>query len=242
MDRTRAQMIQAGVPNRLWGEFVMATSHILNLSPTKSVNNLPVNLWTAARAGSGSHQADISFLRVLGCQEFTHLSKSQRRKLALVSVPLIHVGYETGAKAYRLWSPDSGRIVISRDVIFDEATFPMRNSSREHIPNSDGDDLDNGAMFNTYPSEAAPAHPHTSSSEVVQPTIPATSTRPTHSTCAPTRYGNVVSYSAATFRAADPDKPTYCQEMSGPDKDEWRKAMEDESNSLVSHSVGRLIP
>lgn len=30
--------------------------------------------------------------------------------------------------------------------------------------------------------------------------------------------------------------------MSGPDREEWRRAMEIEFDSLVSHSVGRLIP
>lgn len=38
------------------------------------------------------------------------------------------------------------------------------------------------------------------------------------------------------------DNPTYSQAMSGLEKDKWRAAMQVEFDSLVSHSVGRLIP
>lgn len=78
MERTRAQMIHAGAPKTLWGEFTLATCHILNLSPGSATDNLPINLWTIPNAGPGAHHGDISFLRVLGCQAYTHIPKSQR--------------------------------------------------------------------------------------------------------------------------------------------------------------------
>lgn len=45
-----------------------------------------------------------------------------------------------------------------------------------------------------------------------------------------------------TRRSPDDDNPTYAQAMSGPDKEHWLAAMKIEFDSLVSHSVGRLIP
>lgn len=45
MEYTRAQMIHASIPKYLWGEIVSATSHILIISPTLFVNNLPMNIW-----------------------------------------------------------------------------------------------------------------------------------------------------------------------------------------------------
>jgi hypothetical protein len=30
-------------------------------------------------------------------------------------------GYESGSKAWRFYSPDTGRVTVSRDVVFDEA-------------------------------------------------------------------------------------------------------------------------
>lgn len=81
MERTRAQLIHAGAPKRLWGEFVMATCHILNLSPTTTVNGLPINIWNRDENSSGAHSADTSHLRVLGSRAFTHIPKGQRHKL-----------------------------------------------------------------------------------------------------------------------------------------------------------------
>ena len=39
------------------------------------------------------------------------------------------VGYQEGTKGYRLWDRHSGgvKIIISRDVIFNEAKFPCKS-------------------------------------------------------------------------------------------------------------------
>lgn len=70
---------------------------------------------------------------------------------------------------------------------------------------------------------------------------PRPSTRPIRSTNAPSHYGNIVSYASITRGVTDADNPTYAQAMAGPDAHHWCASMEVEFNSLVSHSVGRLI-
>ena len=44
-----------------------------------------------------------------------HLSKLEDR-----STSMVLLGYEEGTKAYRLYDPKRGKVVISRDVVFDE--------------------------------------------------------------------------------------------------------------------------
>ena len=44
-----------------------------------------------------------------------HLGKLEDR-----STPMVLLGYEEGSKAYRLYDPKRGKVVISRDVVFDE--------------------------------------------------------------------------------------------------------------------------
>lgn len=102
MERVRAQMVHAAIPKYLWGEVVSATSHIFNLSPNSSTDEVPVNIWQRHCAGEGAHLADPSFLRVLGCRAFAHIHKSQRRKLDITSIDLVHVGYEPDSKSYCL--------------------------------------------------------------------------------------------------------------------------------------------
>jgi hypothetical protein len=43
------------------------------------------------------------------------------KKLEDRSCTMIFVGYEHGSKAYRFYNPSTKRVVISRDVVFDEA-------------------------------------------------------------------------------------------------------------------------
>lgn len=50
-----------------------------------------------------------------------------------------------------------------------------------------------------------------------------------------------MSYAAVTRRVHDADNPTYAQAMASPDAHHWRAAMQVKFDSLVSHSVGRLI-
>ena len=42
-------------------------------------------------------------------------------KLADGSTPMILVGYEAGSKAYRACNPSTNKVVVTRDVIFEEA-------------------------------------------------------------------------------------------------------------------------
>lgn len=62
MERTRAQMIHSSIPKYLWGEVVTATAHILNLSPTSSIDDIPVNVWQRHCAGECAHLDDPTFL------------------------------------------------------------------------------------------------------------------------------------------------------------------------------------
>lgn len=255
MERTRAQMIHGAIPKYLWGEIVLATAHILNLSPTSSVDDVPVNLWQHHCAGNGAHLADPSFLRVLGCRAFTHIHKGDRRKLDNTAHDLIHVGYEPDSKAYQLWDPVTRKVVVSRDVTFDEACFPLRSMAIHQLPPTEDDDDDDVSMGSPTPHPAVdhpPPPPASLSPAPHSPSLPTPASsmhnthpppsRPIRKTRQPSRYGNVRSYASVTRNAPDDDNPTYKQAMAGPDKEHWLAAMKLEFDSLVSHSVGRLIP
>ena len=52
---------------------------------------------------------------------FVHIPDHLRKKVDSKSQKMIFVGYSSTSKAYRLWNPVKKEIVISRDVVFDEA-------------------------------------------------------------------------------------------------------------------------
>ena len=47
---------------------------------------------------------------------------------------MIHLGYEPGSKAFRLWNPATRSIVVSTNVKFDECLFPNRPPGQKPTP------------------------------------------------------------------------------------------------------------
>ena len=62
----------------------------------------------------------MSFLRIFGCVGHVKNTKPHLDKLEDRSMSMVLLGYEEDSKAYRLYDPKGGRVVVSRDVGFDE--------------------------------------------------------------------------------------------------------------------------
>ncbi|SGY38360.1 BQ5605_C003g02007 [Microbotryum silenes-dioicae] len=67
---------------------------------------------------------DISTLRAFGCRAWHHLPSAKRTDLDPKAVPLLFVGFDQHAKAFRLFEPSTRRIQLSRNVVFRESEFP----------------------------------------------------------------------------------------------------------------------
>lgn len=126
-------MIDTGLPKHLWGEIAMAVSLTLNLSPSSTLDmNTPHSLWF--ENSPGSHSSTSDFLRVLGCAAYPMLKSKELSKLSAKSKQCVLVGYEPGARAYRLWEKVSKKIIVSRNVTFNERMFPYMSSENATEP------------------------------------------------------------------------------------------------------------
>ncbi|SGY28204.1 BQ5605_C083g12992 [Microbotryum silenes-dioicae] len=67
---------------------------------------------------------DVSSLRTFGCRAWHCLPSVKRTDLDPKAVPLIFVGLDDHAKAYRLFDPATRKILLSRNVVFRESEFP----------------------------------------------------------------------------------------------------------------------
>ncbi|GJT47209.1 zinc finger, CCHC-type containing protein [Tanacetum coccineum] len=102
------------VPDCLWGEAVRNAVYVLNRVTTKALHNsTPYQMWTG-------YKPSIGHIRVFGCVAHVKLVSGHLLKLDNKSKLLVHLGVETGTKAYRLFDPDTGSIRVSRDVFFYE--------------------------------------------------------------------------------------------------------------------------
>jgi len=103
----------AGLSGEFWAKALMTAVHVINRSPNA---NLDSNV--AKEAWSGK-KPSYNHLRIFGCEAFAHVLKELRKKLDPKSRKCIFMGYgETGEMGYRLWDPESKKIIRSHDVVF----------------------------------------------------------------------------------------------------------------------------
>ena len=102
------------MPNHLWGEAIRHATYLINRVATRSLDRK-----TPYEALKG-RKPNLSHLKVFGCVCYARTETAGRRKHDDRSRVLVHLETEPGSKAYRLVDPPSKRIVVNRDVIFEE--------------------------------------------------------------------------------------------------------------------------
>jgi transposase InsO family protein len=117
MEPTRSILAMGKLRLGLWSELVMAVVHIKNRIPSAAINGqIPFESLTGK-------QADVSHLRVLGCDAYALFKASGRSKLEQKADHHILVGYGIDAGTYRLYDPLKKTILVTRDVVFNEEGF-----------------------------------------------------------------------------------------------------------------------
>jgi len=105
------------MPKIFWAEAVNCVVYLSNRCPTKSLwNKTPQEAWSGRKPS-------VSHLRVFGSIGYTHISDQERSKLDDKIKRYIFIGYDSSSKGCKLYNPNSEKIVISRDVEFDEEDF-----------------------------------------------------------------------------------------------------------------------
>ncbi|KAG8498115.1 hypothetical protein CXB51_006865 [Gossypium anomalum] len=64
--------------------------------------------------------ANYSDLKIFGCPAYAH---GDNGKLEPRSIKCVFLSYKAGVKGYKLWCPKNRKVVISRDVVFDETAM-----------------------------------------------------------------------------------------------------------------------
>lgn len=114
MNLVRNTLSEKEVPKQCWAEAVNWVAHVLNRSPTLAVKNMtPEEAWSGVKL-------KVDYFRIVGCVGHVHIPDAKRIKLDDKSCKCILFGINEGTKAYRLLNPATGKILVSRDVIFEE--------------------------------------------------------------------------------------------------------------------------
>jgi hypothetical protein len=110
----RAMLHDQGLPLFLWVEARYTAVYLQNRSPHEVVGSM-----TSEEAFSGK-KPKVGHLRIFGCITYSHVPSEKRTKLELTAERGIFVGYSETSKAFFIYLPSSRKIVLRRDVIFEE--------------------------------------------------------------------------------------------------------------------------
>ncbi|UYV77314.1 hypothetical protein LAZ67_15000474 [Cordylochernes scorpioides] len=113
LDMTRCFMIEGDLPETLWAELIHTSTYIRNRCPKLNECKTPHELFT-------KRKPVVSHLKIIGSKSFAVNNRPNRSKFAPRSEEYKLIGYFTESKAYRLWKPGTRTIIKSSDVRFIE--------------------------------------------------------------------------------------------------------------------------
>ena len=114
MNMVRCMLTKKTVPKELWSEAVNWTVHLLNRFPTLAIKDkTPEEAWSGLKPS-------VEHFRVFRCIDMCTSSTKISRNLMIKSLQCVFLGLSRESKSYRMYDPMSKRVIISRDVVFEE--------------------------------------------------------------------------------------------------------------------------
>jgi hypothetical protein len=111
------------LPNALWREISKAGVYLLNRTPRKRLGwKTPFEIFHSKV--DARRKPDLTNLRVYGCKAYAMTTTAMRKEQRLKRFnPKAWIGYLVGytsSNTFRIWNPVVNRVVVTRDVTFDE--------------------------------------------------------------------------------------------------------------------------
>jgi len=125
-DMPRTLMIEACLPETIWGEAFQTACYIRNRMVLRSSLNTP----TTPHEVFYGEKPNLEYIRPFGCLAYVTRPHELRQKLITQTAAYksIFLGYTESTHQYRVWNIQSGYIRLVRDVTFNENGFPAANA------------------------------------------------------------------------------------------------------------------
>ncbi len=116
----RCLLHHASLDKSFWAEAAQTAIYIKNRLPSpKCDTKTPFEMVYGDKPS-------VQHMRVFGCLAYALTPKEKRLKWDPKARECVFVGYQESSKAYRLYDIEGGKVVISRDVKFDETVMGSR--------------------------------------------------------------------------------------------------------------------
>lgn len=254
IERVRCILSHSGLGKKFWAEAASTACYLVNRSPHSSLDGkIPEEVWSG-------NQVEYSNLKIFGCLAYVHVTDG---KLDPRAKKCIFIGYPSGVKGYRLWCPDpnSKRIIISRDVTFNENAF--LSSGRESVVSSTdaGNQVDASKKVDFEIQSDIPKPAQTSSADTQSSCVPVSTDvftdpqqqdytiardRPRREIRKPIRFDDESHFVAYALTVAqeingDLEPRNYAEAISCGESEKWLSAMQEEVDSLHKNNTWDLV-
>ena len=119
----KALLFQSNIHLSYWSDCVVTAAFLINRLPSPLLNNKsPYELLL-------KKIPDYNVLRAFGCLCYVSTHAKDRHKFSPRARASVFLGYPFGYKGYKVLNLDTRSVSISRNVVFHETIFPLRDDS-----------------------------------------------------------------------------------------------------------------
>jgi len=111
LERVRCMLSHSGLRKYFWVEAASTTCYQINHSPNRSIDcNIPEEVWLG-------NPVNYSNIKIFGCPAYSYVNEG---KLEPRAKKCIFLSYGSRVKGYRLYDPESHKVIHSWNVTFNE--------------------------------------------------------------------------------------------------------------------------
>lgn len=103
-----------------WGDSLLRATFIANRSPSSMLG------WKTPFELLYNRKPDYTCLKFFGCLYYTTHTQPHKDKFATYAYKYVSIGYNPGPTAYKVYDIDICRVLVSRDVVFNETSFRIK--------------------------------------------------------------------------------------------------------------------
>jgi len=121
-------MFQSHLPTHFWSYAIKHVDYLINRVPSPIIGNkTPFELLS-------KQPPDFTMFKVFGCLCYASTHVSHCHKFDPRAKRGIFLGYQFGIKGYVIFDFDTKEFFVSRNVQFNEMTFPFKNHGPTSLP------------------------------------------------------------------------------------------------------------
>ncbi|KAG8493558.1 hypothetical protein CXB51_011740 [Gossypium anomalum] len=182
--------------------------------------------------------ANYSDLKIFGCPAYAQVDNE---KLEPRSIKCVFLGYKVGVKGYKLWYPENRKVVISRNVVFDETAMIPNLSLKDSSNKENQKQVEHQINTESTPQAITKIENRVTSS----PQYSIAKNRTRREIKPPKKYAeaDLVTYTlnVAEDIDANQEPSNYSEAVSCEDSEKWMFAMQEEMESLHKNRTWDLV-